>query len=207
MTFFIRLSGAQSRARLASRRSVSPGAFKRAAFAFVIAVFLLGSGVAPAKAESAQERSVKAAFLLKFVGYVEFPEGSPAASAGPLVIGVLGADEIGAELVRTMAGRTINNRPVTVKILRPSDSIAGVHVLFIGGGSERSQRLLHAATNMGVLTVTESDGGLREGSVINFRLVDERVRFEVSLDAAEKARLKLSSRLLSVAYFVQKELP
>jgi hypothetical protein len=55
-----------------------------------------------------------------------------------------------------------------------------------------------------VLTVTESDNGLQQGSVINFRLVEDRVRFEVSLPAAEKCGLKLSSRLLSVAYHVLK---
>ena len=54
------------------------------------------------------------------------------------------------------------------------------------------------------LTVTECDGGLRYGSVINFRIVDERVRFDVSLDAAEKKNVKLSSRLLTVANRVQK---
>jgi hypothetical protein len=78
-------------------------------------------------------------------------------------------------------------------------------MLFIGGAAaERAPRLLRAAAERGVLTVTEFDAGLREGSVINFRLVDERVRFEVSLAAAEKAGVKLSSRLLSVAYRVLK---
>jgi hypothetical protein len=52
--------------------------------------------------------------------------------------------------------------------------------------------------------VTESDGGLRAGSVINFRVIDQRVRFEVSLAAADRANIKLSSRLLSVAYLVRK---
>ena len=55
-----------------------------------------------------------------------------------------------------------------------------------------------------VLTVTETGRNLRQDSVINFRVVDERVRFEVSLDAAEKNNLKLSSRLLAVAYKVQR---
>ena len=97
------------------------------------------------------------------------------------------------------------NRPVAVKELRAGDALAGVDVLFIGGAeSEQAERLLHAASRQGTLAVTEFDGGLREGSVINFRLVDEHVRFEVSLSAADKARIKLSSRLLSVAYLVER---
>jgi hypothetical protein len=55
-----------------------------------------------------------------------------------------------------------------------------------------------------VLTVTETTRNQRQDSVINFRVVDDRVRFEVSLDAAEKNKLKLSSRLLAVAYKVQR---
>jgi hypothetical protein len=68
----------------------------------------------------------------------------------------------------------------------------------------RASALLRAAQQANVLTVTEGVNGLQAGSVINFRLVDDRIRFEVSLDAAEKSNLKLSSRLLSVAYAVQK---
>jgi hypothetical protein len=148
------------------------------------------------------ERSVKAAFLLKFIGYVEFGAGGPAPGE-PLVIGVIGADDVAAELGR-LAPRA--PRPVAVRALRSGESLAGVHVLFIGGGeSDRAERLLRAATRQGALGVTEFDGGLREGSVINFRVVDQRVRFEVSLAAADQANLRLSSRLLSVAYLVQKD--
>jgi hypothetical protein len=154
-------------------------------------------------AAAGPERSVKAMFLLKFGGYVEFAGGGPGAGE-PLVIGVFGADDVAGELTR-LAAAGGGARPVVVRTLRPGDTLAGVHVLFIGGGeSDRAERLLRAAARQGALSVTEFDGGLREGSVINFRLVDAHVRFEVSLAAAEKANLKLSSRLLSVAYFVRK---
>jgi hypothetical protein len=175
--------------------------------AVLCALAVICGADARATAEAAQERSVKAAYLSKFVGYVDFPGAAVAADA-PYTIGVVGADDIGAELAKILAGRTINNRPVAVRTLDRDDSLAGVHMLFIGGAeSERSEKLLHSASKAGVLTVTEFDSGLRRGSVINFRLVDERVRFEVSLQAADKAKLRLSSRLLSVAYLVQKGSP
>ncbi len=145
------------------------------------------------------ERGVKAAFLYKFLGYVEYPQ-----DAGPLVVGVAGADDIGAELVRLTTGRSVGGRPVAVRTVREGEPLAGLHMLFIGADAPRSMSLLRAAQQQGVLTVTESDNGLQQGSVINFRLVEERVRFEVSLPAAEKSGLKLSSRLLSVAYHVLK---
>jgi hypothetical protein len=145
------------------------------------------------------ERGVKAAFLYKFLGYVEYPQ-----ETGPLVVGVLGADDIGAELARITTGRNVGGRAVTVRILREGDGLTGLHMLFVGADAQRSAALLRSAQQQGVLTVTESDNGLQQGSVINFRLVEERVRFEVSLPAAEKNGLKLSSRLLSVAYHVLK---
>jgi hypothetical protein len=79
-----------------------------------------------------------------------------------------------------------------------------VHLLFIGGfDAGRVGRLVRAAGNA-LLVVTECDGGLQQGSAINFRIVDERVRFDVALDAAERNGIKLSSRLLTVANRVQK---
>jgi hypothetical protein len=164
----------------------------------MVALSCLAVG-ADAPAVSGVERGVKAAFLYKFLGYVEYPQDN-----GPLVVGVLGADDIGAELVRITTGRNVGGRPVMVRTLREGDALTGLHMLFIGADAARSTAMLRAAQQQGVLTVTESDNGLQQGSVINFLLVEDRVRFEVSLPAAEKSGLKLSSRLLSVAYHVLK---
>ncbi len=148
------------------------------------------------------ERSVKAAYLYKFLGYVEFT--APLEAGGPLVVGVLGADDVALELARLTAGRTVNGRTVTVRTLRDGDPVAGLQMLFVGADAERPLHALRGAAQAGVLTVTEDENGLQQGAVINFRLVEERIRFEVSLPAAERSNIRLSSRLLSVAYHVQK---
>lgn len=150
------------------------------------------------------ERAVKAAYLYKFLGYVDFP-GGPLDPGAPYVVGVAGAEDVAGELARQTSGRMVNNHAVVVRRLHDGDGAAGLHLLFIGaaeGGAEAA--LVKAAQAAGALSVTESATGIEAGSVINFVLVDERVRFEVSLAAAERGRLKLSSRLLSVAYAVQK---
>jgi hypothetical protein len=160
------------------------------------------AGVSPpvAPGEANLERSVKAAFLYKFLGYIEFPS-----DPGPqLAVGVLGADDVAEELTQLSAGRSVNNRPVQIKVLKEGDSPAGLQLLFIGADAARPLQAIKAAAQNGVLSVTETDSGLQLGSVINFRMVEERVRFEVSLPAAERSNVKLSSRLLSVAYHVQK---
>lgn len=146
------------------------------------------------------ERSVKAAFLYKFLAYMEFP-----ADPGPtLAVGVLGADDVAAELSQITAGRNVGNRAISVRSLREGDSLAGLQLLFVGADASQPGPALRTAEKNGTVTVTELENGLQSGSVINFRVVDDRVRFEVSLPAAERCNVRLSSRLLSVAYHVQK---
>jgi hypothetical protein len=165
-------------------------------------------GAQAGAASVALERSVKAAFLYKFLGYTEFPPGSFTDATTPLAIGVIGADDLASELNRIVAGRTVMARPVVVKTFREGDVPAGVHLLFIGGSDpSRVRNALRAVKDVPVLSVTEADNGLLYGSVINFKIVEERVRFDVSLDAADKNSVKLSSRLLTVANHVQKGTP
>ena len=146
------------------------------------------------------ELRVKAAFLYKFVGYVEWPPKSFERPETPVTIGVIGAESLAAELTQAVTGRTVNDRPVAVKRLKPGESLAGVHVLFVGRSENaRLDQLAQSAQPRSILTVSESDGALARGSVINFVLTGGRVRFEIALDSAEKSGLKLSSRLLAVA--------
>jgi hypothetical protein len=175
-----------------------------------VAALCAGMGLMPpARAQSALpgvplERRVKAAFLYKFLGYTDFPASAFADAAAPLTIGVIGADDLAVELARVVAGRTVNNRPIEVRELREADAAARVHLLFVGGfDPQRVGRIVRQASGA-MLIVTECETGLQLGSVINFRIVDERVRFDVSLDAAERNGIKLSSRLLTVANRVQK---
>ena len=146
------------------------------------------------------ERGVKAAFLYKFLSFIEWPPAAFPAPDSPFVIGVTGADTVAAELAQIAKGRTVSNRAVTVRRLDEKDPLAGIHLLFIGrGAAARQPQLLAAAQQHPIVTVTETDDALAHGSVINFKLSDGRVRFEVSLAAAEKNDLKLSSRMLAVA--------
>jgi hypothetical protein len=169
---------------------------------------ILGAGAPAAQPAPDLERSVKAAFLVKFLDYTEFPLAAFADAAAPLVIGVLGSDEVAAELRRIAARRNVQSRTVSVKIVRENEAAAGVHLLFVGGSdAARVRGVLRADRPAPMLVVTEAENGLRQGSVINFKLVEERVRFDVSLEAADRHGIKLSSRLLSVASHVHKGAP
>jgi hypothetical protein len=169
----------------------------------VLCLLLVAGLVTEARAQPAlqgSEQGVKAAFLYRFGDYVEWPAQAFSAPSSPLNIGVLGADAVADELAQMIAGRTVAGRAVNVRKLKRGDSVAGLHVLFIGRevGARLSQVIAEAKGER-MLVVTDSDGALGQGSMINFVTIDDRVRFDVAPAAAERSELKISSRLLSVA--------
>jgi len=150
------------------------------------------------------ETEIKAAFLYKFTGYVEWPKSSFKDAHSPISIGVVGAEEIADELRRIVSGRSVQGRRLTVTVANSEGELSGVHVLFIGRDATARARLIETARQRPILIVTDTPDGLERGSIINFVMVKRRVQFEISVDAAEKAGLALSSRLLSVAVRVKK---
>ncbi len=150
-------------------------------------------------AQQATEPAVKAAFLYKFSGYVEWPASAFPAPNSPVVIGIAGSDEVAAELEKLVPGRNVNGRAVLVRRVRDAESVRGVHVLFVGRGEGGARALTRAAHLQGALAVTEVDRGLELGAAINFVPAEDRIAFEVSLDSADKSGLRISSRMLTVA--------
>lgn len=150
------------------------------------------------------EQEIKAAFLYKFLNYVDWPAGAFASGSSPIVVGVLGADGVADELRAIVARRSIGQHPVDVRVVGEPNALDGVNVAFVGASAASAlSRLVPAARERSVLLVTDFPNALAHGSVINLVVVDARVRFEVSLEAAERSGLKLSSRLLSVALRVR----
>ena len=160
---------------------------------------LAGPGHAQTAANEA-EYQVKAAFLYKFLTFVEWPAAVFRRGDTPIVIGVLGAEPLAEELSRVVVSRTVNGRTVSVRRFRVGDSVEDLHVLFVGRAQgPRIPSIVTAAAGQALLVVTESDDGLSSGSIINFLVVDDKVRFDVALYRAEQAGLRISARLLSVA--------
>lgn len=150
-----------------------------------------------------RESAVKAAFLYKFAGFVEWPAGTFTRPDEPLVIGVAGNEALAADLEQIVAARPADGRPVTVRRLREGEGATGLHVLLVGGTRETRVREAVAASPGPVLVVTEQENGLRLGGVLNFSSEAGRVRFSASLPAAEARNLRLSARLLAVAQSVE----
>ncbi|HTQ78336.1 MAG TPA: YfiR family protein [Burkholderiales bacterium] len=148
----------------------------------------------------ATEYQVKAAFLYKFGGYVEWPADALGGAGAPFTVGVMGAEELAAELSQITSGRSTSGHPISVRSLRPGDPLEGLQVLFVGrDDAAHLPQILDALHGRPVLVVTESDDGLPDGSMINFVLVDDKVRFDIAPASAEHGNLRISSRLLAVA--------
>jgi ABC-type amino acid transport substrate-binding protein len=151
-------------------------------------------------ADEAAATEIKAAFLYKFGGFVEWPPAAFAAADSAYVIGVLEDDALADQLGRISAGRTVQERPVRIRRLRRGESLSGVHTLFVGQSATSGlAEILARARGQPLLVVTDSQSELPAGSVINFVTADDRVRFDVSLAQAEQGRLRISARLLTVA--------
>ena len=148
-----------------------------------------------------QEHEVKAAFLYKFLSFVEWPAQSFARAGAPLVIGVLGADEVHASLQEIVPGRSAQGRPLELRKLKDGERPAGVHLLFIGRAAAASLPKIPAQP--GLLVVSEVEGALEQGAMINFLRVEGRVRFEVAPELADRRGLRISSRMLAVAQHVR----
>ncbi|HMM76939.1 MAG TPA: YfiR family protein [Gammaproteobacteria bacterium] len=160
-----------------------------------------GPVAAPATAYADSE--VKAAFLYRFAGYVEWP---PAAMQAPrFVIAVLGADAVAASLERALTTIRIKGRPGEVRRIDNIRDARQAHIVYIGAmHAEELDALLPQLANRPVLVVTDGERGLDAGGMLNFRTVDKRVRFEVAPETAEQAGLSISADLLAVAMQVRR---
>lgn len=146
------------------------------------------------------QAQVKAAYLYKFAGYVEWPPNAFADATTPFIIGVVGAGDIAEELNKLKSGRAVNEHPVEIRILKPGDVTRGVQLVFVGGADiTQLRRALDNYKASPTLTISDIPGAVDAGCVINFVMVDNRIRFEISLGNAERQGLKVSSRLLAVA--------
>lgn len=152
------------------------------------------------------EYQVKAAFLYNFTRFVEWPAGKFPAADSPFIIGVVGADPFGSILDQTVKDKTINGRRLIVQRFAPDEDLRQCHILFISRSlKDAVPFLLDQLKQESVLTVSELETFARRGGAINLVIVDERVKVEINPQAAQRAALKISSKLLQVARVVTEE--
>jgi hypothetical protein len=150
------------------------------------------------------EYAVKAAFLLKFADYVAWP-ADRAPSGRPMVIAVLGTDPFGNLLDEMLASKEVRGRKVVARRFTSiEDAVQQASILFVSS-SERPEltRILRTLDGRPVLTVGDMDRFALRGGIVGFRMQGNTVRFDVNVEEAEKAGLKMSSQLLKLARIVR----
>jgi hypothetical protein len=146
------------------------------------------------------EYEVKAAFLYNLVSFVEWPEGAFAGPDSPLVIGITGPDPFGDHIDRLLTGKRVRGRSLAVRRVEWGAALKDCHVLFVSAGqADRLPELSRLLDGTPVLTVGDEPRSARRGCVMAFVVNDSKVGLEINVDEASRARLVISSKLLSLA--------
>jgi hypothetical protein len=184
---------------------------KSAALLSLLAGFAISS--ASQTPDSSNDYQVKAAYLLNFTRFIEWPSSSFADAASPMAICIYGKDPFGSLIDVTVDGQTVNSRKLIVRRVPELPDSQPCHVVFVAerqtGDRQPGEKpgdlpATLASLGSGVLTVGEGENFLHDGGMIAFVLENQRVRFDIAQSTSEKADLKLSSKLLSVARVVEK---
>jgi hypothetical protein len=146
------------------------------------------------------EYAVKAAFLFHFSQFVEWPARTAPNPGSPLTYCTIGEDPFRGALDETLKGKSVGNHALAVQHLTAHDQIDVCQILFLGASEKkRFSELSTKAERYSILTVGESERFTRDGGMIGFFLEDKKVRFDINLEATQRAKLKVSSRLLLLA--------
>jgi len=176
---------------------------RRAACALALCL-LAWSAPLHAQSGAPLERQVKAAYLYNFGTFVDWPEDSFERPDSPLQIGVAGNDALADQVEQMVAGRSVKGHAVVIRKIRRGDPLSGLHILYVGA-QERAvmSEFFNAARGQSLLTVSDAEDGLALGSMVNFVVADDRLRFEVALPHVTPSRLRISARMLAAAYRVR----
>lgn len=181
------------------------GPWRRGAAAALVAALLWTLCIAqPATAQRGAELDeLKAAFVYQFGNFVQWPNDAFESPEAPLVICIVGNDAMADMLTQSTRNKTLNGHPIHVVKVDPGDKLPASHIVFLDASEYRqSQDLLDKLDAQPVLTVGDDDDFIRDGGVIRLYKQGSKLRIEINVEAADRAGLKISSKLLSLARVV-----
>lgn len=173
----------------------------------IAALMLYLLGIAPtdtgAQPPTLSEYEIKAAFLYNFAKFVEWPAKYFSNASKAFRLCIADANLID-DAFATIRGAAVKGRELEIKEYRGIEDLESCHILFVTRSRDKDLAgIIAAATHNNVLTVGETKGFTQQGGIINFILVEKKVRFEINIDAAKRSGLKISSKLLSLAKIVK----
>lgn len=178
-------------------------------FAILFACLLCLAPAFPTRAQEssasqASEYLIKAGFIYNFAKLMQWPAPAFAQPNSPIVIGIVGTtDPFQGTLDQVLRGKQVNGRGFVVKHLKWGDDLKGCNILFVSSSeTAHLDSLFQLIRGLPVLTIGDTPGFAERGGIINFVLEDDRVRFEIDVQAAKQADINISSRLLTLAKIV-----
>jgi len=164
-----------------------------------IAILLLA--FTPAVAQDVTGPALKAAFIYNFAKFTEWPADVIPAGEAPLVLCVLGDAAIGQALERTVKGRTLEGRRLGVTQASANGPLDGVcHILYVTGVTAgQAAKLVAGLRDTPVLSISDVEGFTEMGGIAQLFFARGHLHFNVQVEAAKRARLRISSRLLALA--------
>lgn len=151
------------------------------------------------------EQELKAAALNQVVHFTRWPTGTFPEPESPLIIGIFGEDPFGSLLDELVKGEVASGHPVKVVRCFTPEAAAACHVVYVVDASQMSaDRLLRVLGNKSILTVSDDEGFVDHGGIVCLTVRNNRIRILANLEAARRADITLSSKLLRLAEIVKK---
>lgn len=184
---------------LPARPRPGPSGWLRGVQIALVCALLIWGGIGLALGQTS-EYQVKAAFVYKFCSYIEWPGQAFDKPDSPIVIGVSGLDAVAEELLQITSGHAVNGRPIVIRKTRRGEPLTGLHILYVTRAeNSHMAEAIAAAKGQAMLVVTETEAPPPADSMINFVMINDKIRFDIALQPAEQSNLKISARLLAVA--------
>ena len=160
----------------------------------------LGAAARADAQDTLSQSQVEAVYLFKFASFVTWPETAFASPGSALVVGVVDDANLARELARVAEGKRVGGRALQVRIVEDEDELDGLHVLFIGARArDRTEALVEALADRPVLTVSDHPAVHARGTMVNFVVVDQRVRFDVAVGPVRRSSLHMSALMMTAA--------
>jgi YfiR/HmsC-like len=177
-------------------------------FIFACCLFLNASPQALSQNDRSAEYTVKLAFLYSITKFVDWPSDSYRDPGASFALCIVGADPFGRNIEEELQTRTVEGHSIQVKTVRSDDTLSSCHMIFIPVTEEgQAARIVRGLKGSSTLTVGETEGFATLGGIINLTVESSRLHFEVNLLGAERARLKISAKMLALAKIVHNEEP
>jgi hypothetical protein len=166
---------------------------------FVLTFIILTAHSSYGQPQVYNEYEIKAAFIYNFSKFVEWPDNVISPSADSITLCIIGNNPFG-NMIRAIEGKAVKNKTLSIKNITSPVNIKGCNILFIASSEEDNLKpILSQAAKNHALTIGDTEGFDKMGVIINMFIEEDKVRFNINIDAAERSGFKISSKLLKLS--------